>query len=249
MLDANTELDGLRQRLRLENLSDNVIDELIKDASREISVATADILADAMNDAVNAGGEMQSTEFIDEIRTIRTGSGFDIITDSGRTDFSEPPFPMLPSLLKNAKVAKDGSSYKVIPIRRKGNKSKQKVAVTTEAALQEISDARHRAREEKEAEKESSRSLAPDAMKGGDVFAAMMNLSGSRQKVSGKKERSTEPVMDFKTASSKQDPNTQWVHPGRTIDMGSKLREINMSIHDNIDNAIKDIIRKYDMEY
>jgi len=247
MLDANTEINGLRQRLRLKNLSESVCDQICDEASNDISSQTSDVLADAMNQAINAGGDIMSTEFIDELKSIRSGNGFDIITASGQTDFSEPPFPMLPKLLKNAKIAKDGSLYKVIPIRMKSNATPGRVAVTTEAALQNINDARFRAKEEREAEKESSRSLSPDAMKGGDIFSTMMSLNTSRTKQV--RERSTEPVIAFKTASSKQDPNTQWVHPGKTKNMSGELREINMNMHDSIDRIIQDTIRVYEDMY
>ena len=246
MLDANTELHRLRQALRMKNLSEGLVDEIVDEASKEISMATSDVLADAMNAAVNAGSNAQSIDFIDELKVIRSGSSFDIITDSGQTDFSEPPFPMLPRLLQNAKVAKDGSLYKVIPIKQKSGKTRTKVAVTVEAALQDINEARHRAKEERDTEKEMSRQLSPDALKGGDAFAAMMAISSSRQKRKPvRHERSNEPVISFKTASSKQDPNTQWVHPGRTVNMGSELREINMNMHDNIDRIISDVVRSH----
>ena len=247
MLDANAEIDRLKQRLRMKNLSEKVCDKICDEVSRDISIATSDILADAMNQAVNAGGDIASTEFIDELKAIRGGNGFDIITASGQTDFSEPPFPMLPRLLQNAKVAKDGSLYKVIPIRMKSGKTDSRVAVTTEAAYQNINDARYRAKEAREADKESSRSLSPDALKGGDIFATMMSLNTSRTKQ--KRERNTEPVIAFKTASSKQDPNTQWVQPGKTKNMSGQLREINMNMHDSIDTVIKDTIRMYEDMY
>ena len=249
MLDANTELNSLRQKLYMKNLDNSVVNEIVNEASKDISMATSDILADAMNEAINAGGNAMSAEFIDELRIIRSGPSFDIITDSGSTDFSEPPFPMLPKLLQGAKVADDGSLYKVIPIKNKSGKTQKRIAVTTEAALQDINEARYKAKEEKDLEKESNRSLSPDAMKGGDVMSGILSLSNSRRKAPTKRERSTEPVIDFKTASSKQDPNTQWVHPGRSVNMGDQLREINMSMQDNIDNVIKDVIRRYEDMY
>ncbi len=246
MLDANTELDRLRQKLRFKNLSESAVDSICDDASREISTTTSDILADAMSEAVNAGGSMQSTDFIDELRAVRSGPSFDIVTESGKTDFSEPPFPMLPKLLQSAKVAKDGSLYKVIPMKQKSGNTQRKVAVTTEAALQQINEARFKAKEERDAEKDIHRSLSPDALKGGDTFSAMMSLSSSRRKAPTKRERSNEPVTSFRTASSKQDPNTQWVLPGRTMDLSDSLRNINIDMHDNIDRAILDIIRKHE---
>ena len=247
MLDANAEINGLRQRLRLKNLSESVCDQICDEASRDISSQTSNVLADAMNEAVNAGGDMMSAEFIDELKSVRNGNGFDIITASGQTDFSEPPFPMLPKLLKNAKVAKDGSLYKVIPIKAKESQGQNRIAVTTEAALQNINEARYRAKEERDAEKESKRMMSSDAMRGGDIFSTVMGMNpvGAKQG----KERNTGATIAFRTASSKQDANTQWVHPGKMKNMSGQLREINMQMHDSIDRIIQETIREYENMY
>lgn len=246
MIDPNSEISQLRQRLRFKNLSEKVIDSICDDISKEISVITSDILADAMNDAVNAGGDAMSTDFIDEVRAIRSGASFDIITDSGQTDFSEQPFPMLPRLLKNAKIAKDGSLYKVIPIRQKSSNN-QNAAKTTEAAYANIEQARRRAKDERgETPRDSS---SPDAMKGMDTVAAMQAMSKSRQKSAKIREKNTEPVINFRVASSKQNAATQWVNPGRKIDMSSALSNINAGLHDSIDRAIEEVIRRHEGDY
>ena len=247
MLDARTEIDSLRQRLRMRNLSNAIIDEICDEVSRDISMATSDILADAMNDAVNVGGDVGSEDFIDELRAVRTGPSFEIITDSGKTDFSEPPFPMLPKLLKNAKIAKDGSLYKVIPLKQKS--SKKKIAVTTEAAIENINNARRIAKEQRDAKQETHRSsVSPDAMKGMDTFSAMQAINRSRQQQQ-KVGQQDGPVIDFRTASSKQDASRQWVIPGKSRDVSGPLREINMNMHDNIDRTIGDIIRRHEDSY
>ena len=247
MIDARAEVDRLRQRLRMKNLSEAVIDDICDDASRDISMMTADILADAMNEAVMVGGDVGSEEMIDELKAVRTGPSFEIITSSGRTDFSEPPFPMLPRLLKNAKIAKDGSLYKIIPIKQKT--TNKKIAVTTEAAIANINNARRIAKEQRDSEKETSRStVSPDAMKGMDTFSAMQSINSSRQKQS-KQGQLDGPVIDFRVASSKQDASSMWVMPGKMRDVSSPLREINMGMHDDIDRAIEDVIRKHEEGY
>ena len=247
MLDARSEIDMLRQRLLMKNLSNNIVDAICDDASRDISNATSDILADAMNDAVNVGGDIESEELIDELRAIRSGPSFEIITDSGRTDFSEPPFPMLPKLLKNAKVAKDGSLYKVIPMKQKT--TNRNTAVTTEAAIENINNARRIAREQRDSDQKSNRtSSSPDAMKGMNTFAAMQSINRSRHKQQ-KGGQIDGPTVDFRTASSKQDASRQWVNPGKIRNASAPLREINMNMHDNIDIAIKDIIQMHEDGY
>lgn len=247
MIDPNAEISKLRQRLRFKNLSETIIDSICDEVSAEISHITSDLLADAMNEAVNLGGDIQSIEFIDEIRAVRSGPSFDIVTDSGKTDFSEPPFPMLPSLLKNAKIAKDGSLYKVIPIKQKGKGPKQNMVPTTEAAYRNIESARRRAKED---QGETDRgSTSPDAFKGMDTLAAMQAISKARQKSTKIKEKSTEPAVTFRTASSKQNASTQWVHPGRNVDMSPALANLNANLHDSIDRAVMDVIRKHEDMY
>ena len=248
MLDANAEIERLRLRLKFKNLSDSIINEICDDVSREIKIRTSDILADAMNEAVNAGGDIASVEFIDELRSVRSGASVDIITQSGRTDFSEPPFPMLPSLLKNAKVAKDGSLYKVIPIRQKSNNNNDTaMAVTTEAAYRNIENAR---REAKSKQEETFRQgSSPDAMKGVDTFSAMQAISVSRQKQSKARTKSNDPAVSFRTASSKQDPSKQWVQPGKIVNMSNALNDINDRLHYDIDRAIEETIRAHESMY
>lgn len=244
MLDANAEIARLRQRLRFKNLSEKAIDEICDEAAAEISVTTGNLLADAMNEAVNAGGDAMSVDFIDQIRAVRLGPSYQITTDSGKTDFSEAPFPMLPSLLKNAKVAKDGSLYKVIPIKQKVSQSDSRTAKTTTNAMENINNARRAA---KDARDNTARTHAsPDAMKGMDTVAAMQQMNKQR---TAAKEKPSEPVINFRTASSKQDPNTQWVHPGRKVDMSRQLGEINNNLQDAIDRAIDEIIRRFEELY
>jgi hypothetical protein len=244
MLDPNAEIARLRQRLRFKGLSDSVIDSICDEAAAEISATTADLLADAMNEAVNAGGDAMSIDFIDELRAKRFGPTFQITTDSGNTDFSQAPFPMLPRLLKNAKVAKDGSLYKVIPIKQKAGESHPHIAKTTEAAMQNINNARQAA---KQATVEEHRDHASvDTMKGMSTVAAMQQISKVK---SPKKHETNGPAINFRTASSKQDPNTQWVHPGRKADMTGALNNINANLQDAVDKAIDDIIRRLEDLY
>jgi len=249
MLDARAEIDLLRQRLRMRNMSEDLADSICDDVAREISIVTSDLLADAMNDAVNLGGDVGSEEMIEELRAVRSGPSFEIITDSGKTDFSEPPFPMLPRFLKNAKVAADGSLYKVIPIKDKTQGSDSSKAVTVEAALRNINSARRIAKQERDKLRESDRvGVTPDAMKGMDTFASMHSINRSR-KLKDDKRNQDGPLINFRTASSKQDPSKKWVMPGKIRDVGSPLREINMNLQDNIDRAIQETIRKHEDMY
>lgn len=242
MIDANSEIQRLRQSLRFKNYSEAVIDSICDDVSAEISDLTTDILASAMSEAVSAG---QSMDFVQEIKTVRSGSTFDIATQSGKTDFSEAPFPMLPKMLQNAKVAKDGTLYKVIPVKQKTS-APGRTAVFSDAALIDIENARRQAKADRT--NQGRNSSSPDAMRGMDTFSAMQVIQKSRQKFEAPSKAKVEQV-NFRTATSKQDPNTQWVNPGKQEDMGQTLRNINANLHDAIDNTIMEVIRKYEGEY
>lgn len=251
MLDANMEIDNLRQRLRFKNLNESIIDSVCDSAAREIGGLATDLLASATEEAVQAGRDARSVEFIQEIRVNQMGHNFEIDTFSGKHDFSEPPFPMLPKLLKNAKIAKDGSLYKVIPIRAKGTKSTGgRLAVTTEAALKGINDARYAAKQERDAMKDKmNTSLSPDVMKGMSTFAALQEINNARKSFPTMMEKSTEPVIAFRTASSKQDASAKWVQPKKEANMDSALRDINARMQDGLDSVIMDTIRRYEDLY
>jgi hypothetical protein len=251
MIDANFEIDRLRQSLRFKNLSEVVIDSICDEVSMRISEAYTDIIADAMEEAVLAGQELNSTAFINEIKAVRGGHNFTIDTMSGKHDFSEPPFPMLPKLLKNAKTARDGSQYKVIPMRTSSGESSKKLSVTTEAALENINVARRKAKEMIRAKRDNRTYSSPDAMVGMDTFSAMLEISSSRQRTTANIEKhiKTEPIKEFRTASSKQDASTQWVKPGKEADMGPVLSRINAQISDRMDESILSIIREYEGMY
>ena len=51
--------------------------------------------------------------------------------------------------------------------------------------------------------------------------------------------------VDFRTASSKQDASTKWVHPGKKLDMTLTLMDINARMGLAIDDAIQEIMDKH----
>ena len=250
MLDARTELELLKHKLRLRGLSEDVSNIMCSEAARDMNNAIVDLLADAMEEAVSAGTDVSSSDFINEITLNRSGSSFEISTQSGRSDFSEAPFPMLPKLLKNAKIAKDGSLYKVIPLKKKTKNTQNRTQVTTEAALQNINESRTIAKEKRDADRGVGSSLGNlDPSSGVDTFAALQSMSNSRKREDRPQYDPAGALIDFKTASSKQDQTKQWVNPGRKADLTDPLRRINMALSDNIDRAIEYIIKKYEDSY
>jgi hypothetical protein len=184
----------------------DTVERVVEKARMEIDALIEMHGRNAMDQAVQAGASKQSAEFINQLR-LDTGA-FEIKTDSGRTDFSEPPRPHLPHLLQNAKPMKDGSGvYKVIPVGKPGNKPD----FTTN-----IMDAQRRINAERMTEARTrAKAMAP---------------RGS---------------VSFRVATSKQDPTTQWVQPGKDADFTSDLNDINQYLRDVLDEGIRDIITGY----
>jgi len=116
MINIFLEIEKLKAILRNKGLDEDAVEQIAKKAEMEISVALQEKMNDAVDLAVQSGVQKDSSEFINELRP-RPGA-FILETESGITDFSEPPFPMLDKLLANGvKPMKDGSGiYKVIPV-------------------------------------------------------------------------------------------------------------------------------------
>lgn len=121
MVNKEFELERLRSSLRARGLDEATVSAIVQKASKEIDTVMADRVTQAMNSAIEAGVEKDSAQFINDLRP--SPDAFQLETASGNTDFSTPPFPMLPRLLANAKPMKDGSGvYKVIPVGTSGKK-------------------------------------------------------------------------------------------------------------------------------
>lgn len=121
MVNTFFELQRLRAHLIERGIDETTIDNVVSKANEEISAMAHSQGKRAIEQAVQAGIEKESANFINQLRL--DASSFEVKTDSGELDFSEPPRPQLPFLLKNAKPMKDGSGvYKVIPVGQPGIK-------------------------------------------------------------------------------------------------------------------------------
>ncbi len=123
MVNAFFELDRLRSHLFSKGVDEATIEQIVSKASNEINTLARVRGEAAIDEAVQIGAEKESADFINQLRLDTLN--FEVTTDSGQLNFSEPPRPMLPFLLKNAKPIKDGSGvYKIIPVGKSGNKPK-----------------------------------------------------------------------------------------------------------------------------
>jgi hypothetical protein len=204
------ELQKLRLTLRNKGLDARAIETIVNKAGREISAVFEEQGESAMQLAVEAGVAQRSPEFINELQIDPTA--MEITTESGNTEFTDPPYPMLSRLLQNAKPMKDGSGvYKVIPVGASGD-SRPKVSTNIYDAVKKVSA------ERAENAKRQYSAIVP---------------GGSR-------------ATQFRTATSKQDANTQWVKPAKTKDFTSDMQSINQELATTMDEKIRDILRSYE---
>lgn len=158
MLNVFFELDRLRSHLTSKGVDEHTIDSVISKARGEIEAVASQVGNDALGEAVSAGIQKESADFINDLRL--DASTFEVRTESGQLNFDEPPRPMLPYLLKNAKPIKDGSGvYKIIPVGKPGNKPSFAKDIVDEQ--RRISAERH------EEAKARARAMAP---KGSQIF-------------------------------------------------------------------------------
>ena len=232
MLNVDSEISRLKARLSLSGLPPEVVEDMVNEASSMIHKMIDDSVNEAYNAAADMGYVNGLDEFVKELRVMKFGNSYKVWTESGRTDFSNPPFPMLPKLLKHAEIAKDGSRYKTIPIRQKGA-----LAMTSEQVSREISAERQAIAKARENKPYVSSDRPAN-------FLEMYSTQKERVNRKRQFEKST-AATDFRTASSKQDANSQWMHPGNRADMSGVLNDINRDLEQQINNIVSFVISRY----
>lgn len=206
MINVFFELDRLRSHLSIRGVDEATIEQIISKAQSEIDAVATSRGEAAIDEAVQIGAQKESADFINQLRLDTLN--FEVKTESGQLNFDEPPRPMLPYLLKNAKPIKDGSGvYKVIPVGKPGNKPS--------FAKNIIDEQRRISAERYEEARSRARNIAP---------------TGSQI---------------FRTATSKQDPTTQWVQPAKEKEFSHHVAAINQDLRRDLDDSIRDIIDNY----
>lgn len=231
MLDPDFEVRKLHGRLRDRGYVYADADSICRDVSSNIQDAIIDIVSNATGEAVSYAESIGATDFLADIDVMQAGHSFTIRTKSGKTDYSIERVENLPNLLRNGKTAKDGSKYKVVPI-----KEKPKMGISSFDNMLEQQKTISAARENISANNAAKLSER-----------ASMIANRVRQDMIAKKQESQ--VTSFKTASSKQDAGSQWVIPEINRDMTQFLQQLNDNIAKSINDQIFFIIDKYDREY
>jgi hypothetical protein len=175
---------------------------------------------------------MRATGFLSDVVVRPSHRGFEIDTSSGNHDFSRQEFPMLSRLLAGGKTSKDGSTYRVIPM---GSSNKSQTTKTIKNIQSAI-----------------------DGMRGVDEFRSLTDAvtnmasyfnSGARVlQNAGQRSPVGRDRVNFKTASSKQDPSKSWVIPKMEADMTPIISEINAMMAADIEKAIDSAIAEHESE-
>jgi hypothetical protein len=191
-----------------------MVEGIVSEAEREITFALREQLDQAMELAIQSGVQKDSSDFINQLRP--RPDAFMIETESGVTDFTEPPYPMLDRLLaRGTKPMKDGSGvYRVIPVG--GKSGTQKKPIHT------------------------------------NIFDAQKAISAERYETAVSHYNKVAPKnskVNFRTATSKQNRQTQWVMPEKPKDFTEDLAEINSLLAADYDNLVLGIIRLYEESF
>lgn len=242
MLNPDLEIDKLRWRLANSGWLPEEVDQICDDASSEINNIILDVVSNASAQAIDYAESVGADDFLSDIEIAENGPYFHIGTRSGKTDYSRSKKEMLPHLLKNAEVSKDGTRYKVIPIRDK-SKSEFKPSNDMFTTMKQMQRAQDAARDSLRDNNKNNRSARANFM--ADQFRVSM-----RQAMSANKSSIPEggPVS-FRTATDKQNPDVDWVIPEKDADLTQYLSDLNRRIDETIDSSIILIIESYEKEF
>jgi hypothetical protein len=237
LINPNNELDRLRWDLNSKNYDSAYIDMILESAAQAINESIVDIVTTATAEAVIFAEDIGAEDFISDVDVFEDGYIYKIGTRSGQTDFSIDRVENLPNLLKNAETAKDGTRYKVIPITDKNEKPKIGASMfESMKAQQRIQVAK------KDAMLAEGRDRTIRAKSVADSVRQSLNRSMPARAKEGR-------ATSFRTATSKQDPSTQWVIPEIDRDMTQYLYDLNHRIDMDIQQAITMILSSYQREY
>jgi hypothetical protein len=206
----------------------------------EIHSAVSNIIDGAINSAVNHAIEIGADGFIDEIQILENSDGiYQISTHSGILDYSIEEKQMLPALLSNAKTSKDGSKYKVIPIRDKGTPTPRSSFSVSQLQQDGIDESRA-----------ALRDVAASKRLGiTDTLKANLSKQAADMRAAHTNHSDRTGTLNFRTATDKQDPSTAWVIPRKEIDMTDFISDLNRQIDSDSRESTTQILNNYYYRY
>lgn len=233
MISIDNEIFKLEFELQQLNIEYEQHRQIVEAARNEIDNAVLDIVTSRMEEVAIAAEREGAYELLDELTVEEQFGNYLITTTSGRTDFSKKEIQNLPNLLKKGKVAKDGSVYRRIPMKKRVPTSSLEAMKEREAHNEAV----------RQRQREARLSGAGDrVLQAANHFRdAMRDRLAAARKQS--QQNNTKP--DFKTASSKQDPTKAWVIPAKNLDFTQYLANINDQLANEIEQAVVGIITHY----
>jgi len=242
MINPQFEIDRLRHSLIFNGYDQREADVIVENAHSDMNNMISEIVGEAISEAIRIASELGVNDFAKQLRAVKMGGTYTIVTDSGKVDYSEPARPMLGNLLKNAKVAKDGSLYKVIPI-------KVKPRLTNIFDVQQgIDESRKAIMESVKTDNERSVSVVKHAGAFSGLAQAKEFINRRNELKKQKLEDKTEEVK-FRTASSKQDAGKMWVQPPKDKNLSTILVDINRKLEDDIQGAVSELVKAYEEQF
>jgi len=233
MIDSR--LETLKWGLVSRGYEDDEILHILQSAREEIVLGIEDLVSSCLQEIQNTANDIDSEEFLSEIKLVSNNGYLEIETDSGKTDFSKPEMRMLSSILSNGKTSASGTTYKVVPIGKNPFKEQRQTMIkNVDAGINAISG------------------LSKDKTSIQDATAEMaiaFGMASNSKIVGGKEPSSIGGAVQFRTASSNQDETRDWVIPEKKADMTNIINEINTRIRYKTDDIINDVIRRYEREY
>jgi hypothetical protein len=83
-----------------------------------------------------------------------------------------------------------------------------------------------------------------------NIYDAHKKINAERAENAKRQYKAVAPAgskaTQFRTATSKQDANSQWVIPAKTKDFSGDVQSINKELADTMDEKVRDILRSYE---
>lgn len=226
MLDIEFKLNGLKDYLYSRGITMEHVKEIVNLAKQDVENTINDIVSNAIAEARMIGGE----DFAKRLTTMKEGTEFRIIVDDN-TDFSEPPFPMLPKISEN--ISKN--------IHKENNTNN----TNSQTTFTNIFDMRESANRQRRAEMEQRRAQRREARKDSTFIGSLSTngLEKARTLISPREQE----VQDVSNIGNTPDEpsNNQTPDNKRKIDEKQTLYDINNKMNENISRAITAIIDQY----
>jgi hypothetical protein len=212
------------------------IEQILDEAAADVNEIILDIIENAVAQTVDYAQEQGIDAFIEDVDVVESGGIYQIWTVSGVTDYSTPERQMLPDLLK-------GRDHVTIPIQPKKKRVRGDIFSVQQERQARLNEARQALMENDR----NGRSI-----RAGEIAARFRSVLASRGPAvrnDRKVAESTGEPPEFRTASIKQDPNTQWVYPAQDLDMTGFIMNINEDIRRTIEDLVPRLIDSYVEEY